>query len=935
MLTLLLSAHDGGTAWRHLLAEGEARAGFEPVGPLGLARRLGRILGIPAEAAKPPERLAAYGLRLDAHEDGKRSYSESRKQDLFGVPRYLLGLRDALRLLCWDGRPLDGSARLADLAALERLAPPLPPGLPDLLIELTEGVVAAGTLPFPIRIELCAPRRAFAPLVRRLLDALGAAGATVLEAPDAAALAPADTDLGRIQRALLGPGGERPVLRGDGSFVLLEADTPFEAAELTASLARTRPLRQATFVVAAEPAALDVAHARQGVPTLGIPSASHLRPHLQVLPLRLTLAFAPQDPFRAAELLLLPGGPLPARAQRALLEALGEMPGVGSPRWRDAVEKAAAAETSRAAAEGKDAAVASAAGAGLRERIAEWFGGELHCPVAGIPAPAAAALCASVATWAGGRVKGALDRAEADAGADPDSGALDDSALWSHAAAVARTLEQLLVARPPGERLSQQALMQLHEIAVGSGSELAAFDGESGRPAVVSHPAAVTTPCAEVVWWGFVLDADAGPAPDPWTGEERTALERAAVALPAPGEQRGVEAEGWRRPILAARERVALVRWRLAGTEPTAPHAFADELASRLAPGALAACTIASEQILAPQAQVGWNASTVAVPPATVMSQRPAWKVPPATLVPAGTLSSTSLEAFLGCPFKWALRYQGQLKPGEGVNLPEGNRLLGDFAHRILQDMLCGPEKLDLARATGEDARDWAQKAFDARVGLEAARLVRRGGEVERDRARTLVATAAASLVEFLKRSGWRPVDAEREVVGSFAGLPASGYVDLVVEKDGVEAIVDLKLSGMRYRQEELEKGHALQIALYASLLGKGGRALPPTGFFVLEDGLLLTVDGKAFAGATVVDGPGAKETLKGAEEGFRYWQKVLAAGLVPSMQEGIDWEAAVTAAAGPPPAEDSLARRDPPCRYCDYRPMCVPPAPKDEEVAA
>ncbi|ABS28188.1 PD-(D/E)XK nuclease family protein [Anaeromyxobacter sp. Fw109-5] len=932
MLTLLLSAHDGGTAWRHLLAEGEARAGFEPVGPLGLVRRLGRIVGIPAELATAPERLASYGLRLDAHDDGRsRSYSASRRQDPFGVARYLLGLRDALRLLGWDGGALDGSARLADLAALEQLGPPLPASLPDVIAELTDGVVAHGKLPFPVRIELCASRRAFPPLFRRLLDALAGAGATVVDAGEAVATAPADTDLGTVQRALLDGRSERPALEGDGTFLLLEADTPLEAAELTASLARTRPLPQATFVVPTEPATLDAALARQGLPTLGVPSASHLRPHLQVLPLRLALAFAPQDPFRAAELLLLPGGPLPGHAQRALLEALGEMPGVGSPAWRRAVENAVAAETARAAAEGKDASVAAAAGAALGERIDAWFGGELHCPVAGIPAAAAAALCSSVAAWAGGRVRGALDRATAEPGSD----ALDDSALWSHAAAVARTLEQLLVARPPGERLPQQSLMQLHGLAVGSGSEVAAFDGESGRPAVVPHPAGVTAPCAETVWWGFVSDADHGPAPDPWTGVEREALRRAGVALPDPGEQRALEAEGWRRPILGARERAILVRWRLAGADLAGAHPFLDELSSRLADGALRRCTLASEHVLARAGDASWNAATVEVAPASIMTQRPAWKVPPQTLVPAGTLSSTSLEAFLGCPFKWALRYQAQLKPGQGVNLPDGNRLLGDFAHRVLQDMLCGDEKLDFAAATAEDARAWARKAFDARVGLEAARLVRRGGEVELDRARTVVATAAASLLEFLKRTGWRPVEAEREVNGTFAGVPASGFVDLVVEKDGVEAILDLKLSGLRYRQEELEEGQALQIALYASLLGTRGRKLPPAGFFVLDDGQLLTTDAKAFPGATVVDGPGTEATLKGSEDGFRYWQKVLATGLVPSMREGLDWAAEVGAAAGPPPDEDSLARRPPPCRYCDYKPVCVPPPPKDEEATA
>jgi len=929
-LTLYVSPQDGGTAWRHLLAEGEASAGVEPVGPVGLARRIGRLIGIPAEEATSPERLAAYGLRLDTHDDGSRSYSESRKQDPFGVASYLLGLRDSLRLHGWDRRALDGTARLSDLAAIEQLDPPLPPGLPDRIAELALGVLAAGKLPYPIHIELCAPRRAFPPLFRTLLDALAAAGAAIRESDQTAALAPADTDLGVVQRALLGTQQEFPALKGDGTFLLLEADTPLEAAELTASLARSRPLQSATFVVATDPVTLDAALARQGLPTLGVPTASRLRPHMQVLPLRLSLAFAPQDPFRTAELLLVPGGPLPGHARRALLEALNAMPGVGSPRWLEAIEKAVAAEVARSGMEGKDALAATAAGAALRERIADWFGGELYSPTAGIPAPAAAALCARVATWASGRAKGAIDRIAFDPGSDN----VDDSVLWGHAAAVARTLEQLLVARPPGEQIQQQSLMRLHEMAVGSGSELAAFDDESGRPAVARHPAGVTTPCTETLWWGFVGDAEEGPAPDPWTAAERGAIQRAGVALPVPGELRALEAEAWRRPILSARERVTLVRWRLTGTETAGPHPFLDELSCHFADGMLGRCTVTSERQLS-GAGFTWLTATVEVAPATTMVQRPAWRVPAQTVMPAGTLSSTSLESFLGCPFKWVLNYQAQLRPGEGVNLPEGNRLLGDFAHRVLQDMLCGTQRLDFSTAAPEEARAWALKAFDARVGQEAAQLVRRGGEVELDRARTLVGTAAVSLLVFLKRAGWRPVEAEREVKGTFAGLAAAGYVDLVVEKEGTEAVVDLKLSGLRYRQEELEKGQALQIALYASLLGNGSTKLPPTGFFILEDGQFLTTDAKAFPGSTVVDGPGIEATLRGSEEEFRYWQRVLSAGLVPSKQEGIGWEAAVFSVAGRPPDEASLARRPPPCRYCDFKPLCVPPAPTDEEVTA
>jgi ATP-dependent helicase/nuclease subunit B len=928
MLHILLSPVDGGTAWRHLLAPGEARAGFQPVGPLGLTKRLGGILGIPAELATGPQRLAAYTQRLDQHDDHTRSYSASRKQDPFGVARYLLSLRDGLHLSGWGGGALHGSERLRDLSALERIELPIPPGLPEVVADLLGGLKAAGTLPFPVHVDLAAPRRAFPPLFRRLLDAMAGAGATVAGAPPPVALAPPTTDLGRLQRSLLEPTGEKARLAGDGSFLLLEADTPIEAAELTASLARTLPLADTTFVVPTEPACLDAAMARQGLPTLGRSSSSHLRPHLQVLPLRLALAFRPQDPFRAAELLLLPGGPLPGHARRMLLGALSQMPGIGSQEWKDAIESAVADEMRYASERGESDASANAAGADLREKIDAWFGGELFDPLDGVPAAKAASIASFVATWAGGRVRGSIDQAAA----DPDSADPGDAPLWAHAAAVARTLEHLLIARPPGEKMSQQKTLQLHETAVGDGSDLAAFPGESGRPALVGAPGSVTTPSAGVVWWGFVLDADPGHGPDPWTGAEREALVASGVTLPDPGERRGIEADDWRRPVLAARQQAVLVRWRLAGAEPVPPHALLDELSTRVAEGSLASCTVTSERLLGGSAGTSWTATITPVPPATVMVQRPAWSVPAETLAPLGNLSASSLSSYLGCPFQWALHYQAKLLPGEGVDLPEGNRLLGDFTHRVLQDMLCSASRLVFATATPEDARAWAAKAFDERVGVEAATLVRRGAEVELERARTLVGNAAVSLLAFLRATGWSPVDAEREVKGTFGGLPATGYVDLVVEKGGKEALVDLKLSGLKYRQEELESGHALQIALYASLLRRKGKPLPPSGFFILDDGQLLTTDPGAFPGAIVVDGPGPAATLEGADTGFRFWRSVMAKGILPVLHEDLAWEGPVTAAVGTPPEDGSPARPPAPCRFCDYRSLCVPPAVDDEE---
>lgn len=927
MLDLLLCAHDGGTSWRQMLQPGEARVGFECVGPVGLARRIGRVLGVPARPAEAPRRLAAFATKLDQHDDGKRSYSASRQHDPFGVARFLLSLRDLLRMAGWDGSALEGSPRLRDLSELEGIPTHLPAGLPDVLADLVAALKAP--LPFPVRVQLAAPRSAFVPMVLSLVDALMSAGAVVTDMAKETAQAPADTDLGRVQHALLtgGISRDRPTLKGDGSLLVLEADTPVEAAELTASLVRTLTLGDTTVVVNTEGAVLDAALARQGLPTVGLPTSSALRPHLQVLPLRLQLAFKPQDPFRAAELLLVSGGPLPGHARRSLLEALNEMPGVGSPKWMDAVKQILIDETTHSEARGDSRVQAEAAGNALAERIEAWFGGDLYDPVAGIPAMRGAELCALVSKWAGGRTAAAVERA------DIDPGASDDAQLWAQAAAVARTLEQMLLARPTGERLSPQTLMHLHDLAVGNGSDLSTSNQDAGRPAVARGPGDVVAPSANVVWWGCTHDAEQGPTPAPWTEAECTGLRAAGVTLPAPGERREVESGEWRRPVLAARRCAVLARWRLAGAEPTAAHALFDELDMRVARGALSACTIDSERLLTNGACLAWPPVTTPVLLDAPMAQRPVWNVPAATVEPKREVSASSLETLLGCPFRWAMQYQASLQQGRGVGLPDGNRLAGDFAHRILQDMLCGDAKLDVAESTENDARTWALRTFDDHVATEAAPLVRRGAEVERDRARTLIGNAAAALVRVLKQGGWRPVEAERKVSGTFAGQSASGRVDLVVAKGGREALVDLKLGGLKYRRAALENGHAIQLALYASMMKGAANTLPSSGYFILEDGQLLTTDPTAFPGATVVSGPSADATLAVAEKFFGYWKKVLANGQLPALMNGLDWVVPVSKAAGPPPDEGNPARYEPGCRFCDFATLCV--APVIEEVEA
>lgn len=912
MLQLLLTAHDGGTAWRHALAPDEARAGWECVGPLGLARRVGQLVGVPANIASAPDRLAAYAARLDVDDDAMRSYSASRSTDPFGVAAFLLGLRDRLRLADWNGSALGGSGRLADLSRLESRAEPLPPGLPDVLARLA-AAVRGRRLDAPLEVRLSAPRAAFAPLVMSLLDALASAGATVADAPADAPLAPPDTDLGRLQRALVNPAAPPAALTGDGSLLLLEADTSIEAAELCSDFLAQGELDATTVLAAAESDVLDAALARHGLPTIGLPVTSTLRPQLQALPLRLALAYTPQEPFRAAELLLLPGGPLPASVRRRLLDALAEMPGLWSPAWHEAVGAIGEEAANRARANGASEADARKERSALEARIREWFGAE-PADAAGLTAARAAAIARDVGAWLQARATFAAE--------SEDASAHEDAALWYQAASVARSLGRMLLSRPPAEVLRPVTLMHLHALAAAEGAQRAPWPPQAGRPAVALRAADVLPGASRVVWWGFVQDVELGAAADSLSDTERAALASAGVTLPGPGVARAAEAWSWRRTVLAARGAAAFVRWRIVGAEVLQPHPFLDELETRVAKGALAACTVASEAALARRARV-CRPRTVALGPTPAIEPRTIWRTQPVTV--DGTQSASQLRTLLGCPFYWTLRYPGALRPGRALELPDGDRLLGDFAHRLLQDLLTGPEALSVDSAIDEDARAWVEREFDARVATEAAPLVLRGRELERDRARRLVGRAAVSLVRHLRAGDWVPIAAEHELSGRFDGHPVKGYADLVVRRrhDGVRAVIDLKLSGFDYRRAELEKGRGLQLALYATMLGLEGGKLPPAAYVILEDAAFLTTTPQAFPGAIEVEGPSLEQALSIARGTLGLWKTALDAGCIPAAIRKSSWDEDVAEVVGPVPGPKDPGRYPPECGFCTFTTMC------------
>jgi len=864
------------------------------IGPGGLLGLLETALGIDGQAAAEPERVGAYAQRVERCVGGGAFYSRSWEVDPWGVARKLLRWRDDLVTVGWDGSVVvDGGPRLDALARLQTEGGvALPAGFAD-RVRRVEKELAGGRCSGIEELHLVEPRAHLPSAWRRVVDALEETGTKVFGAAARAPAADPGTDLGLLQAALVeGITLEAGRVRGDGSLLLVTDRSPWEAAEGLAAWLRQLepgawPLEQ-VVVRGAAPVVLDEALARYGVPTLGTASFSSWRPALQVMPLMLSLLWAPRDPQRMFELLSLPVSPLLRPLRTALVRALGRAPGVGGTTWTEAWHEVAAT------AEDPEA---------VERQVRDWLERPVFDPSGGVPAGEVRRMADEVAGWARTRASFADE---------------DEAVTLATAAAQARQLSQILDGWGD-EWIERTQLDQLLRDVTRAGSARRVHDGISGAVPCVWHPGAVLGAFDTVVWWGFVASA-AGAAERPvWRATERRALAAAGVEVDEPVARQRARVAAWIRPLLAARERVVLVSFETLDGEEEALHPVWDEIGGRLRLGDEDVAALTADWR---HALPSGRGSVPIVLPERTHDVVPAaagcavWTVDAALLPPRSKESASSLESLLGCPLKWALRYRAGLWPEGVAELPDGNLLFGTLAHGLIEHFLL--EHRDPLPEPA-DARRLIEEGFDEAVEAEAATLLQPGVTETMQRVRFQTARAGAVLVGALGRGGYRVEGCEVEVSGStFAGTGLSGFVDLLLSHpEHGRVVVDLKWGGWSFRKNLLEQGHALQLALYAHAFRKDGARLPPTAFFILSEARFLSLYHDLFEPSVVVEGPTMEETLAAAEATYGETRSELETSelVAPPLLDEESPQAVRR--------DDFPLGIEPPCRFCDFGGIC------------
>lgn len=758
--------------------------------------------------------------RFAEEQPGPHFFQASFEADRFATAATLLEWRDELLLAGWSFEPAADPLppRLEALRHIEahfriKLADPgFGPqafGFADRFAQVLE---ALPTRAIPAcRICLYEPEDLYPVHLRRLFDQLRRQGIDVGATPVAAA-APADTLLGQFQRLCADPQAP-PVNRTPGAhpeIAILRAARDTDAATFVAQLLRLNPALRPLILLPDMDLLLEQNLIQEGHAPMGVLSASLARPSLQVLKLAPAFLWEPVDVFKMMEFVTLPVKPLENGLALEIARVLAEKPGLFSDKWFAAVYGYLEQEES---------------GRQARQQYEFWFERRRYRADAQAPKRDVIELYAYLENWA---------RSQSE-----DSSA--KSAHFPVLAEQARRIRELLEALPE-PRLS---FLELERIVrtIYEPTPMQLGNAEINRFDFVHKPGAIAAPADTVLWWNCRFE-NVTPPPDKWRRPEREYLRNMGVVPDLPDQQGRLNLLRQYRPVLLASKNLLLVVPDQATGKEMVPNLLLGDLEAALGGALFQEITFHIDREEDRQRLQRWwqlpdNTLLMPRPPgrpqARIRIQRPEW------LSESPYETPTNLEALFYYPHQWFFK-KLRLFPSSLLSISSDQLLLGSLAHRLfewlLQENFSGMDK--------KAVYDWIDEKSRGLLVKEGATLLLYGREPERNIFLHRVKHAAWSLLSLLRSNEWQVVETEKELDGSFGSLPVKGKADLVLQRGGELAIVDLKWGGANKRRDMIRNGEDLQLQLYAHLL-PSGEAWPHTAYFILEDGKMIARNNAAF----------------------------------------------------------------------------------------
>ncbi|MFQ5446656.1 MAG: PD-(D/E)XK nuclease family protein [Saprospiraceae bacterium] len=825
----------------------ETEGGVHYCGPKGLLHLLETHLGL---TGRPDDidylRIEQYRQALQQHLKKHPGvfYRQSFDADQFATATELLNRRDELLLAGWDFAA-DQSAplRLRTLAGVEAVfrptaeTPDLDPGLAD---RFRKALETLGHRPHPFReVWLNEPIELLPGHFRHLFEKMAdtAAKPPIRQLPFTEAPPPAasGTDLHAFQHRLTAKEHtKKTTLRCDGSLLLLRAKRAGDAAAFTAKMLRLNPELKPACLIPEKNRTLEVALIQEGMPSLGIQSASLARPTLQILKLVPAFLWEPIDPFKILEFVSLSIKPLEAGLATAIAHQVAQAPGLQGDGWHATINRYFEELENRAAA-GAPVKVPE-----VRKQYSFWFERKRYPMERTVPKREVLAIFDYLRSWS-------LE-------------AYEDGGSRNHSLIVLREQSKRIVELLQALPETELTYLELERIVrtIYEPAPVVFQEKEAGHLPFVMHPGAFIDSSEVVLWWNFIQN-EPPHFFSKWYRSEYRYLSEKGLAIDTPELQNTRLLWQRNRPVLAARHRLILVLPETVHGEEALPHPLLGDLQAafgQLDEIVFDIDSYAGQKHLARHYQLP---ARVPVGNRQLGTPKPFLYASNLGKPGDGHETLTSLETLFYYPYQWVFRHKIKLKKSSILSVVKDNTLKGNLAHRVF-DKLMREDIHHIDRATLEK---WMEVETGRLLAKEGAVLLMYGREPERVAFVNKLKFAAWSLITHIRDNGWKVKQTEMNLSGQFPpdgeGTEVRGIADLVLERGDELAVLDLKWRGAAYRERIIRNEEDLQLVFYARLLN--ANAWPHTAYFIIESGKLLARNNLAFKGATPIapgDDPGA-----------------------------------------------------------------------------
>jgi len=880
------------------------KEGTRVVGPNGLVQIFESYLGLTGHPTDEEHlRIVQYrsALRKCAEEHNEAFYSTSLQADGMGTAATLLAWRDELRLSGWNFDWNEQTpSRLKDLAIVEEHlqtspAVTLNPGFAGRFLDILDTLQ---TREHPIQhIKVLEPPSYLPPHFQRLFAILKEQGVTFEALPELAGAA--QGDLATWQRMLQGSSTytDKIPLQGDGSLLILKAQRETDLAGAVAKLIQINQVNlRPTCVIPEQNRKLEEALIQEGLPSMGVLSASLARPTLQILKLVPTFFWEPIDPYKILEFLTLPLKPLNDDLAFQIARLISERPGLGGDQLSLGIKRFFDALDERTDITKKQIRL-------IRYAYNFWFERKRY-PITGqVPKQEVIEVFEFIAQWA------------IQTYADLKGKKRTSLVVLSEQA---KRIRDILLALPPTE--NQLSNLEVERIVrtVYESSPIEFKTPEQSHLPYVHHLSAILQDQDQILWWNFLRNE-----PDyffsRWYAEELAFLAQKEVVVFGPKEQNRLLLWQRNRPVLAAKKQLLLCLPTMVDGTEAYPHPLHDEIHARFED--LEKIIIDLDQ---PNQMDHLQKYFKPLPFETYESIQ-LGVTDPFIQLPAGYAlharaqeTFTSLDSLFYYPYQWVFRYQLKLRKSSILSVSGDRTLKGNLAHRFVELIL----KEEEAQWTKEKVAKWIDRQAPQLLAREGAVLLMYGREPERIAYLQQIKFATWSLIKSIQDNQWTLHATEKSLDGDFCQTAVKGIADLILERGNEKAIVDLKWRGRSYRERRMKSLEDLQLQLYASLLQEGKEPIH-TSYFILSEGRFVARNNEAFKHIVGV-APDAnasdihREVLNRMEQTYHWRMQQLQEGLIEirTTQTAIDLEDAYVDI----PFMEMLEMRSEDAKFDDYR---------------